>query len=248
MTATLAALLLAHALADFVLQTARIAAGKAQRQPWPFAQHILAVLATALFCLAPLQPAAALPLVLLTLGHAAIDLAKSFLPATLRWFLIDQAAHLALIATLAALWPGLWAAGAWAALPALPWIMALLAGLILATRAGGFAIGLLMRPWVEEMRQAPGAPAEGAASLTHGGLVIGLLERGLIYLLIVVNQPAGIGFLIAAKSVLRFESARDLRAGEYVIIGTLASFGWALIAGYGARALALALGFPGVTP
>jgi hypothetical protein len=42
-----------------------------------------------------------------------------------------------------------------------------------------------------------------------------------------------VGFLIAAKSILRFGSVKDDRAlSEYVIIGTLASFGWALIAAY----------------
>ena len=46
------------------------------------------------------------------------------------------------------------------------------------------------------------------------------------------------GFLIAAKSVLRFDaSKRKQKAAEYVIIGTLASFGWALICAYATLAL-----------
>ena len=61
----------------------------------------------------------------------------------------------------------------------------------------------------------------------YGGRVIGYLERALIYLFIMANQPSGIGFLIAAKSILRFgeltEPTKRMQA-EYIIIGTLASF------------------------
>ena len=52
---------------------------------------------------------------------------------------------------------------------------------------------------------------------------------------------AGIGFLVAAKSVLRFEAAREAVKAEYVIIGTLASFGWAIAITIGVMALRDAL-------
>ncbi len=237
MIASFTALLFAHVLADFVIQTGWMAEGKAKRAPWPLLAHVLTVLVAALLCLGPAGAAAVAPLALLTAGHLATDFGKSFLPTGLRWFLIDQAAHLALLLVIAVLWPDLWAQGLWSGMTALPWLMALAAGLILATRAGGFAIGMLMVPWAAEVPKG----------LSNGGRLIGVLERGLIYVLVVVGQPAGIGFLIAAKSVLRFETtAQDTRAGEYVIIGTLASFGWALVAAYAAKALAEALGFPGL--
>lgn len=54
-------------------------------------------------------------------------------------------------------------------------------------------------------------------------------------------SPA-IGFLIAAKSVMRFETtSKDQRAGEYVIIGTLGSFAWALALSYATLNLLAAL-------
>ena len=114
------------------------------------------------------------------------------------------------------------------------------AGAILATRTGGFAVGLLMAPW---------AGVDLPRGLANGGLLIGILERGLIFLLVMVDQAAGIGFLIAAKSVLRFETtSKDQRAGEYVIIGTLASFGWALLFAYATRYLLAALPPIEITP
>ena len=45
-----------------------------------------------------------------------------------------------------------------------------------------------------------------------------------------IGQPTGVTFLIAAKSVLRFNTVSgDRKASEYVIIGTLASIGWAML-------------------
>ena len=64
----------------------------------------------------------------------------------------------------------------------------------------------------------------------------------MILLLVMIGEPAGIGFLIAAKSVLRFDTAtKEQKAGEYVIIGTLASFAWALAAAHATMALLAAI-------
>ncbi len=65
--------------------------------------------------------------------------------------------------------------------------------------------------------------------LKNGGKLIGQLERLLILILIYIGQPIGIGFLIAAKSILRFEEAKKHKVAEYVIIGTLLSFTLAIM-------------------
>ena len=97
------------------------------------------------------------------------------------------------------------------------------------------------------------AAAAGLAIATAiGGEAIGLLERTMIFLLILVGQPAGVGFLIAAKSILRFEETRDSNiASEYIIIGTLASFAWAMACAWATLALIDVLppiGIPTETP
>ncbi len=46
----------------------------------------------------------------------------------------------------------------------------------------------------------------------------------------------GVGFLLAAKSVLRFgelNRAKDIKTTEYVLIGTFASFTIAIMLGFG---------------
>jgi Protein of unknown function (DUF3307) len=242
MIPTFAALLFAHAIADFILQTNGMAQGKQARRPVPFALHIAIVAATATLALGT---TAWLPIAALTAAHFLIDLAKTFAPAKRLWpFITDQTAHILAIAAISVWMPALWETGLWStALPGftvLPSLMALAAGLILATRAGGFAVGLLMAPW---------AALDLPRGLANGGKLIGWMERGLIFLLVIVGQTGQIGFLIAAKSILRFETAsKDQQAGEYVIIGTLASFGWALAAAYATLAITGLLPPLGILP
>jgi Protein of unknown function (DUF3307) len=242
MIPTFAALLFAHALADFIFQTSGMAQGKQARRPVPFALHIAIVAATATLALGT---TAWLPIAALAAAHFLIDLAKTFAPAKRLWpFIADQTVHILAIAAISVWMPALWGTGLWStALPqmtALPSLMALAAGLILATRAGGFAVGLLMAPW---------AALDLPKGLANGGKLIGWMERGLIFLLVIVGQTGQIGFLIAAKSILRFETAsKDQQAGEYVIIGTLASFGWALAAAYATLAITGLLPPLGILP
>ncbi len=216
MTETFAALLLAHVLADFVLQTNAMAASK--RRPLTLARHGAVVLVTAGLATGTASPW----LLALTATHLAIDLAKTLSGRSGIWpFLLDQAAHGATLIALTALTPDLFATGLWQAWPITASLMALGAGAMLATRAGGFAVGLLMDPWADSL----------AVGLTGAGRVIGNLERGLIFLLILSGQTQNIGFLIAAKSVLRFGTvADDRKVSEYVIVGTLASVLWAIAA------------------
>lgn len=235
MIETFAALLLAHALADFVLQTGPMVARK--REPLMILLHGAIVLLTAQAALGSV----AWPLLALTAAHLAIDTIKTFfLPKGLWPFLCDQAAHLVTLAAAAVLFPTLWSDGVWAAFDWLPALFAALAGLIITTRAGGFAIAFLIAPW---------ADLDLPKGLPNGGTLIGILERGLVFLLVMVGQPAGIGFLIAAKSVLRFDTTKDQAGiGEYVIVGTLASFGWALTTTYATLVLMAHLPPLGIWP
>lgn len=229
MPETFAALLLAHAAADFLFQTKGMA-GTQRRPATILLQGVIYLLAAQ----ATLGRVDAWEVLALAAAYTAINIVTAFaLPARLWAFFLDQAAHVGALLVIALVSPGLFAGGAWSGLPWLPGTMMLAAGAIIATVAGGQAIALLVDPW-DKSTLPEGLP--------NGGRLIGLLERGIIYLLIIVGQPAGIGFLIAAKSVLRFETAsQDQRAGEYVIVGTLASFGWAMVTGWAIMSLLSAL-------
>jgi hypothetical protein len=71
-------------------------------------------------------------------------------------------------------------------------------------------------------------------SLENAGKYIGILERLFVFGFIVLNQWSAIGFLITAKSVFRFSDlsrAKDRKLTEYILIGTLISFGLAILVG-----------------
>lgn len=66
----------------------------------------------------------------------------------------------------------------------------------------------------------------------HSGELIGWLERGLMLVFVVLSQYEAIGFLIATKSILRFNEASSGREkSEYVLTGTLLSLATALSLG-----------------
>ncbi|MDO5977687.1 DUF3307 domain-containing protein [Flavivirga spongiicola] len=71
-------------------------------------------------------------------------------------------------------------------------------------------------------------------SLKDAGKIIGILERILVFIFIIVNHWEAVGFLITAKSVFRFgdlKESKDRQLTEYILIGTLISFGIAIIIG-----------------
>lgn len=71
-------------------------------------------------------------------------------------------------------------------------------------------------------------------SLENAGAYIGMLERVFVFAFIVMDYWEGIGFLLAAKSVFRFgdlSKAKDRKLTEYILIGTLISFGLAIAFG-----------------
>lgn len=226
MIETFAALLFAHVLADFVLQTGWMVANK--RKPLVLLLHGLIVLAA---LQAALGTVSAWTLLALALAHVVIDAAKSyvFYSDGLAPFLADQLMHLATLVATAVMFPTLWDHGLWADLAWVPGVMTICSGLVITLQVGKIAIGKFMLPL---------APQRLPRGLANGASIIGVLERAWVFCLVFIDQPAGIGFLIAAKAVLRFDAtAKDQSAGEYSFIGTLASFGWALLSSYATLAL-----------
>jgi hypothetical protein len=71
-------------------------------------------------------------------------------------------------------------------------------------------------------------------SLPNAGKYIGIIERLFVLIFIVIGRWEVIGLLIAAKSVFRFNDLKERnnrKLTEYILIGTLVSFGLAIFAG-----------------
>ncbi|HAA12743.1 MAG TPA: DUF3307 domain-containing protein [Cytophagales bacterium] len=64
---------------------------------------------------------------------------------------------------------------------------------------------------------------EEGHELKNAGKLIGVLERTLVLTFVLLSQFQAVGFLLAAKSILRFKEQEDIRT-EYVLVGTMLSF------------------------
>lgn len=76
--------------------------------------------------------------------------------------------------------------------------------------------------------------------LPLAGRYIGWLERSLLFFFVVSELDEAIGFLLALKALARYpEISEDKKGhfGEYFLVGTLTSFGVALVGGVVVRAL-----------
>jgi len=227
MADTLLALIAAHLIADFPLQSDWLLRHK--KNPAVLLLHILIVAGTAALLLGGMPWRL---LAILAGTHLLVDAVKVYiLKDTLRAFFIDQFAHVAVITGLAIIFPDAFALGVWGKLPtailaAYQGGLCLVGGAILSLRTGAIIIKKAIQPFLIQV----GSDIEG---LENGGAFIGYLERALVMLLVLINQPAGVGFLITAKSILRFGDVREShqrKLTEYVIIGTFLSFGWGLLA------------------
>ncbi|WP_423821750.1 DUF3307 domain-containing protein [Salinisphaera sp. SPP-AMP-43] len=236
------ALLWAHVLADFVGQTRAMI--EAKRRARVFVLHWAIVAATALLALAPASGAGWAALALVVLSHGLIDAGKVFGVSTvwmrqapfrpLQVFLGDQIAHLVFILIAAAAWPAAFSSGLWpkclapSGIDALLVVYVLAAGFWIATRVGELVMALFMGGFHDLWQRAAGAEDPPPADLPRAGAWIGWLERTLVFVFVLLGQFNAIGFVIAAKSILRFQYAQRPQGSEIVIIGTLASFGWAI--------------------
>jgi len=224
-------LLAGHLIGDFLLQTRAMAEAKKGLAARVWHAAVVGAVTCVLVAPGPPSPAAAwLAVGLAVLLHFAIDTVKSGL-ASEDWnvyvFLIDQAAHvLALVGITVAFTSSGYSCLWMRVTPAYFRILILISGLILCVWFGAILMGKALQPVIRELGDKP---AEG---LRHGGRRIGQLERALTYLLVLSGNAGAIGFLFAAKSILRFGEIKQpgqRKEAEYIVIGTFASFGWALL-------------------
>lgn len=227
-------LLFAHLLTDFALQSDASVRAK-RRLPGLILHGLLAGALSYLFV--GIYAGWEIPAGV-ALTHSLLDAWKirSEKGTHLRRFVIDQLGHWFILALFS------WAAiykygefpGLWTQLLGWPYllVLAVLSGGIISIYVVSFLVELsfealgIKKSLISSGEEDDEGPGEGEMGIAEGGRIIGYLERSLITLFVLVDYPAGIGFLIAAKSVFRFgeltDSDRRWQA-EYIIIGTLLS-------------------------
>ena len=75
--------------------------------------------------------------------------------------------------------------------------------------------------------QVPGVQ-DVEPGLSQAGRWIGYLERLMILTMILMDAYNGVGFVFAGKAIARFQSREQT---EYYLLGTFASFAWAVFWG-----------------
>ena len=226
-------LLLAHILGDFFLQPNSWVTEKEQKKlkSDKLYLHIAIHIALIFIVFASLN----VWKIALVIGllHGIIDALKLIFQneKTKRiWFFIDQILHIAVITIC---WQYYYHANiSLSFLQNNQFWLFLLGGLFLTTPAAIF-IRMIIAKWI---------PEKASTSLQDAGKFIGIIERLLIYLFVCTHHFEAVGFLLAAKSIFRFgdlKEAHDIKLTEYVLIGTLLSFGIALILAIGVLNISL---------
>ena len=237
-------LLLAHFIGDFVLQPNEWVKSKFKKglKSLGFWKHILAH-ALLLFLIGLILPAYALPLLTVLVGHIVIDAIKiTYLryshneTSRLYAFIVDQILHILLIFGVVI---NTSLNFNWLILSETSFLLILLGYLFLSLPTSSI-MKVLLSPYNKEIDISDykswkdlffTKESDGQQSLKNGGKYIGILERILVFTFIIIGQWSAVGFLITAKSVFRFgdlNQGKNRQFTEYVLIGTLLSFGFAI--------------------
>ena len=96
-------------------------------------------------------------------------------------------------------------------------------------------IGKLTKVWYTDVYGT-----NGDDSLKNAGKWIGIIERFLVLTFSIIGKYEAIGFLLAAKSVFRFnelKDPKDRKRTEYILIGTFISFAISIALGIAVKLL-----------
>jgi hypothetical protein len=222
-------LILAHFIGDFLLQPKSWVDEKEKGKARSYKLYIHILIHGLLVLLVLWDFNYWLLALLLMISHGLIGATKLYAQKESNkpfWFLIDQALH---IISILVMWSFFFK-------PEIHlntlvedteiWIYAV--AILFITVVSGAVMSELMSSWSKALNDS------NEESLNNAGKYIGMLERIFVFTFVVTGNWEGIGFLLAAKSVFRFgdlKESKDRKLTEYILIGTLLSFGIAIAVG-----------------
>lgn len=164
----------------------------------------------------------------LAVVHFVIDLQKLiFQKANTKriWFFIDQMLHILSILVIANVYQNGYISIDISQLLQSKNIV-FVTGYVILTLPMSIIIQKMLMPWSDLIGE------DDDDSLLNAGKYIGILERSFVFVFILANRWEAVGFLLAAKSVFRFgdlKESKDRKLTEYILLGTLLSFGIAIV-------------------
>lgn len=220
-------LLVAHLIADFMLQPVKWVIHKEANKGKSKYLYLHVVIHFALYVLVLWDFSLWKIATILSLSHLLIDLLKLyanpwFKNKTIPFF-IDQFLHIASI----------YVCAFYTELPehfitlfkTINWSLVL--AVVFVTFPSAIIMGKLLEPMSGQINT-------DHKSLPNAGKYIGILERLFVLVFILIGHWEAIGLLITAKSVFRFNDLKESNSRkltEYILIGTLVSFGLAILTG-----------------
>ncbi|ARV14353.1 DUF3307 domain-containing protein [Polaribacter sp. SA4-12] len=222
-------ILLAHILGDFVFQSKKDVKNKEEKKIKSsklylhIGIHSLLLLIFLQFNLQEYW----LGFIIIIVSHFIFDVSKIYLQnkkTKSKWFFLDQILHLSILFLTTSIYTdfNLSTASLFNSET-----LILLITIVLLTNVSAIIIKVIINEWTPKNKE------NNDESLAKAGTYIGIIERLLIFIFIIIKQWELIGFLIAAKSFrfsgLNTDKKRNLT--EYYFIGTLLSFGLAIIIG-----------------
>ncbi len=221
----LLSLLLAHVVGDFYLQSNAHCVQKSEKglRSWFLYFHSLLIggLSWLAVPLCDFWPYA----LGIAISHLFIDAAKARYGGGLWSFVADQTAHVAVLALVAS---------SFAVADVLPAQRADVSracsvpATLLATLLCMKPANIFIKKVLERYKVVP-----SSEDIKDAGALIGNLERILTIIFVLIGHYEAIGFIVAAKSILRFKDT-DTAKAEYVLAGTFLSFGIAVVCGISA--------------
>ena len=214
-------LTLAHIVADFVLQTDKTCKNKVERK-WHSPYHYIhALIVFGLSWLITWDICFWWSALIVGVTHLAIDMWKSYREEVVIWFSLDQLLHIIVLVGVAYVWCG-W--HGWN----MPFgidvkVIGLIVAALICWKPANIFIKLTLKYFSVSM------PADRENAFKAGAL-IGVIERWLILIFVCLQRYDALGFLLAAKSIIRFGDSQTNKS-EYVLAGTLLSIFIAVMAG-----------------
>jgi hypothetical protein len=232
-------LVIAHLLTDFVLQPKSWVKDREEKQGRSTKLYLhVSVTTLVAYLLSGQYTNWVIPVVIFS-THLLIDYVKSKKNTeSFSYFIADQFAHLFVIVVL------------WAAIErngssfhdAIAYVLdsnqfwTVAAGYVFVSWPLGIIIGKATKKWRDQITKEKQdiqpnnedikTGEEQELGLASAGKWIGICERILILTFVLMGQYTAIGFLMTAKSILRFseKEANTQLKTEYVLVGTLVSF------------------------